>query len=179
MKYIVLDLEASCWRERGHKKPSEIIEIGAVAIDSQGNILDEFAHFVRPQLHPILSPFCTELTSITQADVDQAQDFPAVLQSFTDWIDLSQPYLLCSWGFYDRNQLEKDCKLHQLETTWLSPHISVKHQYTQIAAAKKHMGMARALKHENLPLLGTHHRGIDDARNIAQIFIRHLGKWQE
>ncbi len=178
MKYIVLDLEATCWRERGHKKPSEIIEIGALAIDEQGNILDEFAHFVQPHLYPTLSPFCTELTSITQANVDQAEKFPEVLKSFTDWIDLSQPYLLCSWGFYDRSQFEKDCKLHQLETDWLAHHISVKHQYTELVGAKKHMGMARALKNEGFDLVGTHHRGIDDARNIAKIFIKYQDRWQ-
>jgi inhibitor of KinA sporulation pathway (predicted exonuclease) len=29
--------------------------------------------------------------------------------------------------------------------------------------------MAGALKHTHLPLEGTHHRGADDARNIAQL----------
>lgn len=178
MKYIVLDLEATCWRDRTQKKQSEIIEIGAVAIDEEGNIKDEFAAFVRPQLEPILSPFCTELTTITQAEIDRAATFPEVLQAFTDWIDLSKDYLLCSWGFYDRKQFEKDCQLHQLDTDWLTQHISVKHQYAKIVNARKPMGMARALQKEGLPLVGTHHRGIDDARNIAQIFIKHLGQWQ-
>lgn len=178
MNYIVFDLEATCWRDRTQKKQSEIIEIGAVAINEQGNIIDEFAAFSRPQLNPILSPFCTELTTITQADVERAQAFPEVLKSFTDWIDLSNEYLLCSWGFYDRNQLEKDCSLHQLEIAWLAKHISVKHQYAKIVHSKKPMGMAKALQKEGLPLVGTHHRGIDDARNIAQIFIKHLGQWQ-
>jgi inhibitor of KinA sporulation pathway (predicted exonuclease) len=34
--------------------------------------------------------------------------------------------------------------------------------------------MAEALKFLGLPLDGTHHRGIDDARNIARIFIEML-----
>jgi len=36
------------------------------------------------------------------------------------------------------------------------------------------VGMAQALKELGLPLEGTHHRGIDDARNIAHILHRLL-----
>ncbi|HWO78436.1 MAG TPA: 3'-5' exonuclease, partial [Bacillus sp. (in: firmicutes)] len=38
------------------------------------------------------------------------------------------------------------------------------------------VGMARALEMLKLPLEGTHHRGIDDARNIAKIFVRIFDK---
>ena len=31
------------------------------------------------------------------------------------------------------------------------------------------MGMAQALSFAKIPLIGTHHRGIDDAHNIAQL----------
>ena len=36
-------------------------------------VVDEFASFVRPVRHPQLTAFCTELTSITQAQVDAAR----------------------------------------------------------------------------------------------------------
>ena len=48
--------------------------------------IDEFRTFVRPVRHPTLSPFCTELTGITQADVDAAPAFPAVVARFHDWL---------------------------------------------------------------------------------------------
>ncbi len=31
---------------------------------------------------------------------------------------------------------------------------------------------------EGLELEGTHHRGIDDAKNIAKIFIRYFEEWE-
>jgi inhibitor of KinA sporulation pathway (predicted exonuclease) len=34
---------------------------------------------------------------------------------------------------------------------------------------RKKLGMAKALRHVGLELQGTHHRGIDDARNIARL----------
>lgn len=37
---------------------------------------------------------------------------------------------------------------------------------------KRGVGMERALSMLELPLEGTHHRGIDDAKNIAKIFVK-------
>lgn len=179
MKYIVLDLEATCWEGKGHKRKSEIIEIGALSLDTAGEITGEFSRFIKPALHPELSGFCTQLTSITQADIDTAEYFPQVLAAFQQWIGVGeQPYYLCSWGFYDRNQLLQDCALHQLDTAWLQPHISLKHQHGTLKNLKRPMGMAGALYVEGFTLQGTHHRGIDDARNIAKIFRKYLGQWR-
>jgi inhibitor of KinA sporulation pathway (predicted exonuclease) len=47
---------------------SEIIEIGAVLVEGKRlQPLDEFAVFVKPVLHPKLTRFCMELTTITHA----------------------------------------------------------------------------------------------------------------
>ena len=178
MKYIIVDLEATCWKKREKGQKNEIIEIGAVAIDESGNELGEFAEFIKPKLNPVLSDFCKELTSISQSEIDAAQSFPEVLKSFQDWIEMESPaYFLCSWGFYDKSQFEKDCKLHGLDTQWLERHISVKHQYAKIKALPKACGMARALSLEGMKLEGTHHRGIDDARNLSRIFKKYLRDW--
>lgn len=179
MKYIVLDLEATCWKERSKGKQHEIIEIGALAISEEGKVLGEFSEFIRPVIHPELSPFCTELTSITQDQVDEAKTFPSVIQEFQDWIGVGkEEYWLGSWGFYDKKQFEKDCKFHSLDTAWLSPHLSIKHQHQKILNLAKPLGMDRALSMESFELDGTHHRGIDDARNISKIFLKYLGKWK-
>ncbi len=178
MKYIILDLEATCWEDR-NTSPNEIIEIGAVCVDEDGKILDEFCSFIRPKVHKTLSDFCIKLTTITQSQVDNAPLFPDVLQSFQDWINgFDDDYFLCSWGFYDKSQFEKDCKLWQLDKRWLKNHISLKHQHADMFNLQKGLGMGQALQQEGLQLKGTHHRGIDDARNITQIFVKYLGKWR-
>ena len=177
MNYIILDLEATCWRDRSVKHQSEIIEIGAVKINERKEVVGEFNAFVQPKLHPELSEFCTELTTIEQADVENADDFKTVITNFWNWIDLDQKYLLCSWGFYDRSQFTKDCELHQMSTDWLKHHISLKHQYGTINKLKRPIGMGGALNRENIELEGTHHRGIDDAKNIAKIFLAYFDQW--
>ena len=176
MKYIILDLEATCWEKRD-KQPNEIVEIGAVCINEEKQVIGEFNRFVKPTVHPILSDFCTELTSITQQQVDDAQVFPIVLEEFQNWISsFGDNSLLCSWGFYDRVQFKNDCELHKLPTDWLQSHISLKHQYAKIRQTRP-IGMKVALKKEKIILEGTHHRGIDDAKNIAKIFIKLFDKW--
>ena len=110
--------------------------------------------------------------------VDIGLSFPDGLTLYLDWINsFEEEYLLCSWGYYDKNQFEQDCKLHGLLTDWLNRHISIKHQYVKIKSLKRPMGMKGILKREGMELTGTHHRGIDDASNISKIFVKYLGQW--
>jgi len=180
MVYIIVDLEATCWEKR-ENRPNEIIEIGAVAINEEGALVDEFDIFVKPLLHPTLSDFCTELTSITQEMVDTAPGFPEALQAFQDWIAActgdQEQYVLCSWGHYDRVQFKNDCVLHKLDTQWLELHISLKHQYADLKNLRRPIGMKKALWQEGLKLEGVHHRGLDDAQNIAKIFLNYFEFW--
>ncbi|WP_223826538.1 3'-5' exonuclease [Flagellimonas sp. S3867] len=115
MNYIILDLEATCWKDRNANKQSEIIEIGALKIDKDGNFVNEFSEFVKPKLNPELSEFCHELSTIEQADVDSADPYDIVVQRFKEWINQNKPYVLCSWGYYDKTQFAKDCDLHGLD----------------------------------------------------------------
>ncbi len=179
MNYIVYDLEATCWKKKPKDFVNEIIEIGAVKINEQRKIIDTFEAFVRPVVHPILSDFCTELTSIEQSQVADAEGFKEVISNFKNWIiDNGQNnYWLCSWGFYDRKQLEKDCLLHQLPDAWVGQHISIKHQYQRVKGQKRPIGCKSAIKQEGLTFEGTHHRGIDDAKNIAKIFLKYFDDW--
>jgi len=172
MNYIILDLEATC-KENDQTFENEIIEIGAVKINSKLETVDEFSQFLKPVINPILTPFCTKLTTIKQSDVDSAKHPIRVIQDFIDWCSkdnyLISSYLLCSWGFYDKKQFKHDCNYHRLNTRWLNNHISLKHQFAEIKNIRP-CGMGKALSMLKLPLEGTHHRGIDDAKNIAKIF---------
>ena len=178
MHFIIFDLEATCW-EQSKTSPNEIIEIGAVLINEQQQIESEFQQFVQPTKHPQLSAFCRQLTSISQDEVDRAPLFPEAVEQFKDWFGYGkEDYCLCSWGKYDRRQLTEDCVLHGLESEWVKRHISLKHQYSKIRRLRKPLEMKGALDMEGLDLEGTHHRGIDDARNIAKIFLKCFEKWK-
>ena len=178
MKYIILDLEATCWKEKSKEQKNEIIEIGAVCINDKQEVVSEFNEFVRPIINPALSDFCKELTSISQTDIDKADTFEIVIERFKSWINIHEDYLLCSWGFYDKSQFISDCNIHKLDTIWLNKHISLKHQHADIKILNRPIGMSGALKMEGIQLLGIHHRGIDDARNISKLFLKHFNYWK-
>jgi len=174
MRYIIVDLEATCWESRVTIEQMEIIEIGAVLLGaSSGPIGEEFSEFVRPVILPLLSEYCTRLTSIQQADVDMADDFKLVFPRFTNWIG-TQPFTLCSWGAYDLKQFRVDCERHKipLPSSFLK-HINLKQEFADLQRIKP-CEMAKALKHLGFKLEGTHHRAIDDVRNIAKIAMRIL-----
>lgn len=172
--YILIDLEATCWPEKNDSKPNEIIEIGGVLINDDFKIVAEFDQFVKPVLHPILSPFCKNLTSISQSDVDNAPYLPEALKIIEKNIGFvtdikMQNMIFGSWGFYDRGQFERDCLRHGIPFPF-SYHFSIKHEFANRKKIKP-CGVIKALQLMNSDFIGTHHRAIDDIRNIANIFI--------
>jgi len=48
-------------------------------------------------------------------------------------------------------------------------YINVKTLFAQLHPIRKSVGMDRVLKELKFPLEGTHHRGVDDVKNIAKI----------
>ena len=169
MRYVIVDLEATCWEKGTNPDRMEIIEIGAVMLDaSTGSASKEFASFVKPVASPALSDFCTQLTSIRQEDVDGAGYFWTVFPQFVAWIG-DAPFRLCSWGAYDLNQLRKDCERHRMPLpAAFENHVNLKKEFSRLKGVKP-MGMKGALAMMNIPLDGIHHRGVDDARNIAKL----------
>lgn len=169
--YLVVDLEATCNDDNSFpREEMEIIEIGAVMVNGASlEIVDEFQAFIRPVRHPELTTFCTKLTTITQEMVDSARKFPEVAEPFEYWAKQYPEALLSSWGSYDRSQLLQDYGYHKIEFPFGEQHLNIKAEFAKRTGARRQMGMAGALSKAGLPLIGTHHRGIDDARNIAQL----------
>jgi inhibitor of KinA sporulation pathway (predicted exonuclease) len=123
---------------------------------------------VRPQRSQV-SPFCTELTGLTQADVDGGVDFATACALVRD--DLRGRYRpWASWGDYDRRQFERQC-VGPTRYPFGSRHINVKERFATAFGLRRGVGMSRALAHAGLPLEGHHHRGDDDAWNIAGIVV--------
>jgi inhibitor of KinA sporulation pathway (predicted exonuclease) len=165
-RLIIVDLEATCW-EHDPPAPHETIEIGAVCFEVGRGVQSEFQTFVRPFLQPILSPFCTQLTTIRQADVEAAPAFPEAFAAFCRWADTFAPFTLSAWGNYDRGQLQEDC-LRQGVAYPFTNYLNLKQAFARIRDIRP-CGMKAALRLSGLTLDGTHHRGIDDVRNIARL----------
>jgi inhibitor of KinA sporulation pathway (predicted exonuclease) len=74
-----------------------------------------------------------------------------------------------SYGAYDKKQFTRECQAKGIEYPFAQTHINVKAWFARQFNVTKPVGMAQALQILGFPLIGTHHRGVDDAWNIANI----------
>lgn len=182
--YVVLDFEATC-DDRNPPEPQEVIEYPSVLLCGRTfNVIDEFSSFVRPIHHRILTPFCMELTGITQEDVDRAPPFLDVYRQHLDWLrshdlqvsndeDGSRFSFIIGGDWDFRSMLPVQFKAADPPVDFV-PHafrrwINIKPIFAVIKGKSKAPGMAGMLRDLGLELIGRHHRGIDDCRNIARI----------
>jgi len=167
---LAVDVEATC--DIGGIIPRnemEIIEIGAVLLNSKLEALGEFQTFIKPHVHPVLSDFCTELTTITQKDVDNAPAASEAFHALSEWLKGYKPIQWCSWGNYDNNQFKKDCARSGIPWPLPERHFNAKQKYAEWHGKKVGLGLGKAINRERLKWIGSHHRALDDAKNVVQI----------
>ena len=174
-KVLVVDLESACWM--GHPpngQSNEIIEIGLSVLDVKSlTIEDSVSYIVKPR-HSKISSFCTKLTTITQEMVDNGEDLKVVTPKIIKKYG-SQRYLWASYGEYDKNQMKHYCNMHNAIYPFSDMHLNLK-TFASMFYGIKEVGMEELLKNLDIPLEGTHHRGVDDSYNLAKILIEILKK---
>ncbi|MDH7447739.1 3'-5' exonuclease [Aquimarina sp. 2201CG14-23] len=167
---IIIDLEATCWNGPIPKgQVSEIIEIGICILNTDtGTISKNQGILIKPERSKV-SAFCTELTTITQELLDQEGISFANACEILRTEYCGHQYIWASYGQYDLNMMKKQCRVRKIEYPLSQNHINVKTHFAQTKELQKKVGMKGALNILNIPLEGTHHRGINDAKNIAKI----------
>lgn len=173
----VVDVETTCWEppeSRPEGEVQDIIEIGIITLDVLcSKISEKRSILVRPERSTV-SDFCTRLTTITQ-EMLYNQGIP-----FRDALEIlrseykSSKRIWCSWGDFDRKIFERQCEEMGFAYPFGPRHINIKCLYKVMNCLPKEPGMEEALALEQIPLTGTHHRGHDDAENIAKIALRIL-----
>jgi len=155
---------------------AEIIEFPAVLLDAATlEVVAEFRELVQPTETPQLPAFTTELTSISQSQVDSAAPLATVLPRFEAWLAEhgASDALPVTCGDWDLNiMLSTETKrkgLADLVPTTLRRWCNIKTPYAEAMGGTRAPGMAGMLKGFNLQLIGHHHLGIDDCRNIAAV----------
>jgi inhibitor of KinA sporulation pathway (predicted exonuclease) len=172
-RILVVDIESTCWEERQTYDISEIIEIGISPIETKsGEVLGSRSIIVKPE-HSEVSEFCTRLTTLTQEDVDSGISFKDACDILVNEYN-SKKYVWCSYGYYDKNQFWQQCEREGVEYPFSKAHINAKILFALKYSLRKDVGMKKALKLLNMPLIGTHHRGIDDSKNVANILSKIL-----
>lgn len=168
---LVIDVESTCWE--GTPPPnqfSEIIQIGICPVDvAELRKIGKHNIFVRP-IRSEVSPFCTALTGLTPEIVNAGVTLADAARTLRNEF-ASQERLWASWGDYDRRQFERVCAALKVGYPFGSSHLNVKTLFAVTRSLDSEIGMDAALRMLDLPLEGIHHRGDDDAWNIAAILI--------
>ncbi len=170
---LVVDVEATCWKDGPPPgEQSEIIEIGVCLLDLQTGAPGSAHSLMVNPARSRVSPFCTSLTSITPEMVEQGNSFAdacAVLRQEY----LSDQRLWGSWGNYDRRMFEWQAQSYAVPYPFGAQHVNIKALFAETfnrqGKRARQVGMAQALAQAGLTLVGTHHRGGDDAANIARL----------
>lgn len=166
---IVIDLESTCWDGLPPDgQENEIIEIGVCTLEvSTGKRLHRQSILVKPE-HSEVSHFCTDLTTLTQSQVNHGVPFShacAILRRKYAGRDR----VWASYGDYDRKQMEKQCLQQQIDYPLGASHINIKSLMALVYGLPREIGMLKAMQFLSLPVEGVHHRGVDDAWNTALI----------
>lgn len=168
-RLLIIDVESTCWTgQPPGDAESEIIEIGIALLDlASGEPLSKDSLLVKPERSTV-SPFCKELTTLTQAQVEGGFFFKDACRTLERQYQ-SRSRLWASYGDYDRRQFERQCRSRQVRYPFGISHLNIKVLCAALLGWSAPVGMDEALQRLGLPLEGTHHRGGDDAWNIAKI----------
>lgn len=116
MNYIVFDLEwnQSMTREwEDPRMPFEIIEIGAVKLDSKYNIIDEYQSLIKPRLYKKLQPHVKSILNYDEQELRNGRPFDMVCREFLKWC--GQDYTFCSWGSMDLHYLQMNMEYYHMK----------------------------------------------------------------
>jgi inhibitor of KinA sporulation pathway (predicted exonuclease) len=168
---LVVDIEATCWD--GYDAPdgqeNEVIEIGVCTLDLATLDIGEAESILVKPTHSEISPFCTQLTTITPDMVAEHGVSFAEACSQLETRFNSRNRLWCSWGSWDFKMMRDQCKRREVRYPFSDKHANLKRIYAD--AQKNRIGLKAALEALAIPLEGTHHRGNDDARNAARALV--------
>lgn len=173
---LVLDFESTCKRYE-KIEPQEIIEFPCAAVSTTTwKIENVFHEYIKPRIHPELTPFCIELTGIIQDMVDKQPYFPETFDKFCEWLKEHNYFkegndcAFVTCGDWDlKNMLPSQCTLDKVTLPKeFSKWINLKGSFCD-ATQFYPRSLKDMLAHSKLPLQGKLHSGIDDVENMVRI----------
>lgn len=129
MDYTVLDLEFNNMqglyenipdyldkdkRSLRYLYPNEIIQIGAVRTDENFNIKDRLNLFVKNRFYKNLNPAISEMTGVTQDQLDSGIEYEKAVKKL---VDFSKDSILVTWGISDIYEILRNCHMYSMPIT--------------------------------------------------------------
>lgn len=176
MKHIVIDLEMNgTSNEFREKCKMEIIQIGAVLMDDNYQIIGHFSTYVKPQFNTYIEDFYKQLTGISDSMVENAPVFFQAMDSFLSWLySLEDDFEILSWSECDWMQiaLEAEAKEYEFDEfgdyvfdNWFDFQLEFSHKLWM----DHRCSLKDALEYAQIQSEGIWHNALDDAMNTAYL----------
>ena len=117
MNYIVMDLE---WNQSNDGSeevckvlPFEIIEIGAIQLNSERKMVSEFSELIRPEVYHEMHHITEKLIHLQMEELEKGHPFVEVMEKFRKWC--GEGYIFCTWGPLDLVELQRNIRYYGLE----------------------------------------------------------------
>ncbi len=174
MNHIVIDLEMNKIERQYHgenKLSSELIEIGAVKMNEQFEVLDTYQTYVLPEFGS-MDERIIELTGITDKKLVGAPGFAEAMDDFTVWIGKAKTQYY-SWSMSDLRQFQmeavfKEYKgkiIQKMERNWND----FQEEYSRLLGIEKKIKLKQAVASADYEFTGAAHTALADAVNTAEI----------
>lgn len=175
-KYVVVDLEMckvpKSRKTEDYRWSMETIQIGAVLLNEEYEIIDTFNTYVKPE-YGMIDTYIHGLTGIDKRDTLEAPMMNVALQQFTDWIP-SEDVKLIQWSESDKEQIQHEMigksimneRLTSLEESW----IDCQKLFGDRLDPLKQYKLSDALFIAGVDVQGQEHNALSDAVNTAVLY---------
>ena len=172
MYYIIMDLEwNNSYVKSTQKFINEIIEIGAVKLNSKLETVDTFSELIKPVISKKLRSRIKSLTHITNDDIKGGKPFSAVMADFENWV--GEDAVIMTWGDTDIRTLLSNYKMFLKKSSigFIKKYVDLQ-KYCQCfidmenvqQAGLSYAAQCLEIDTESFP----HHRALDDSLLSAE-----------
>lgn len=185
MSFIIIDLEFNnlsgihkCIPNVYNDNPSlknldlvnEIIEIGAVKLDSHMQPVEELKVYIKPSVIPVINPKILDITKIDVKDLECGEEFIEGLNKLREMVNEGD--IICSWAKDDIAEIIRNSNYYgYTDLSWINRYLDIQEYVTKILGYRKSLSLKNALKalkiKVNEDLL---HDALNDAAYTAHVF---------
>lgn len=179
MQYIIVDLEwnqpmsyeSAVYRQVGDRLIFEMIQIGAVKLNEQLEIMDSISIPIRPVHYVKIHPRIRKMTQLGQEELADAPTFLTAMEQFVAWC--GEDYALLTWGCDDVSVLKQNMDFFECKAV-LPPLCDIQRLFSDVYKCKERKGLKAAM--EMLEIQPDEerffHNALNDAYYTALVFAR-------
>ena len=177
MYYITLDLE---WNQAYAQKAlavqrrlscrlrGEVIQIGAVKLDKNMNICGSYQIIVKPKYYKKLHRHVSELTGISQEQMDMGTPLPEAAERFRKFC--GKDFVFLTWGPDDIPMLKENFNANGMDHSWLDNTYDLQKIFNrQTDGQNKQRSLEYAMDYYEIPMTLPAHDALNDAYFTALV----------